>query len=82
MVMSKRMMIVFRLCLVMACAIFVREAEANSGYEAINKGNAVPCGLNNKQNCKMRPPANEYQKGCSHGEYCRDGHNEKEDGKN
>ncbi|KAL5845840.1 hypothetical protein ACOSQ3_009364 [Xanthoceras sorbifolium] len=67
--MSKRMMVVFGLCLVMACAVFVREAEANIGYGAINKGNAVPCDPKNRQNC-------------SHAEHCRDGHDEKEDDKN
>ncbi|KAL5778751.1 hypothetical protein ACOSQ2_009488 [Xanthoceras sorbifolium] len=80
--MSKRVKVVFGLCLVMACAVFVREAEANIGYGAINKGNAVPCDPKNRQNCKMGPPANEYQRGCNHAEHCRDGHDEKEDDKN
>ncbi|KAL5781008.1 hypothetical protein ACOSP7_006037 [Xanthoceras sorbifolium] len=80
MVISKRMMVVFGLCLVMACVVFVREVDANIGYGAINKGNTIPCGPNNRENCKMGPPANEYQRGCSHAEHCRD--EEKEDDKN
>ncbi|KAL5794207.1 hypothetical protein ACOSP7_002801 [Xanthoceras sorbifolium] len=79
MVMSKRMMVVFGLCLLMACTVFVRETEANIHNGALGKGNAISCDPNNRKNCKEGPPANEYERGCNAMNRCRGGHGKKED---
>ncbi|KAK2663552.1 hypothetical protein Ddye_002126 [Dipteronia dyeriana] len=55
----------------MACTLFVIDTEAtNIGYGAIGR-NGIPCGPNNKGNCKEGPPANNYQRGCENIEHCR-----------
>ncbi|KAK3183673.1 hypothetical protein Dsin_030959 [Dipteronia sinensis] len=57
----------------MACMLFVTDTEATSiGNGALGRDD-IPCGPNNRENCKEGPPANNYQRGCERSERCRGG---------
>ncbi|KAI9177770.1 hypothetical protein LWI28_019054 [Acer negundo] len=65
-------MIVFGLCLIMACALFVRDAEATKfiSYKSLGR---YKCGIYNRGDCKEEHPSNGYDRGCSQEDRCRDG---------
>ena len=81
--MSKKMML-FGLCMVMACVLFLIDVEAKEhiSYGAIGKGNSIPCGPKNRGNCKMAPPSNSHQRGCKREHRCRGHDEDKEDHEN
>ncbi|TXG55444.1 hypothetical protein EZV62_020700 [Acer yangbiense] len=70
--MMSNKMIVFGLCLLMACTLFIRDAEAKKyiSYKSLGR---FPCGKYSRENCKEENPSNGYQRGCSPEDHCRDG---------
>ncbi|KAL5781412.1 hypothetical protein ACOSP7_006441 [Xanthoceras sorbifolium] len=75
--MSKRM-IVFGLCMILACTLFVRDADqarppATIGYTPIEGGDNPGCSPNHKEFCVEGPPANNWTRGCDPGDNCRGG---------
>ncbi|KAL5784343.1 hypothetical protein ACOSQ2_006735 [Xanthoceras sorbifolium] len=75
--MSKRM-IVFGLCMILACTLFVRDADQarpppTIGYTPIEGGDNPGCSPNHKEFCVEGPPANNWTRGCDPGDNCRGG---------
>ncbi|KAK1568958.1 hypothetical protein Q3G72_030920 [Acer saccharum] len=74
--MSKKM-IVFGLCLLMACTLFIRDAEAKKyiSYKSLGR---FPCGKYSRGNCREEHPGHSYQRGCSPETHCRGGNKERD----
>ncbi|KAK0591060.1 hypothetical protein LWI29_035086 [Acer saccharum] len=71
--MSKKL-IVFGICMLLACTLFVQEADARYiGYGAIGRDENQGCGPKHPELCTEGPPANHYNRGCEALDRCRSG---------
>ncbi|KAI9176916.1 hypothetical protein LWI28_008636 [Acer negundo] len=62
--MSKKS-IVFGICMLLACMLFVKEADAEYiGYGGISRNRNPGCGPKHPELCIEGPPANQYDRGC------------------
>ncbi|KAK3221233.1 hypothetical protein Dsin_008258 [Dipteronia sinensis] len=64
--------IVFGLCMLLACTFFVSEAKYID-YVAIGQDVNPGCGPKHPELCTEGPPANNYNRGCEAEEKCRSG---------
>ncbi|KAK0589746.1 hypothetical protein LWI29_017993 [Acer saccharum] len=72
--MTKRM-IVFSFYMILACTLFVRDAVQVTpliSYGAIGRGRIPGCSQHHRELCGEGPPANNWTRGCNHGDRCRD----------
>ncbi|KAL5848137.1 hypothetical protein ACOSQ4_006150 [Xanthoceras sorbifolium] len=76
--MSKRM-VIFGLCMILACTLFVRDADQATpspptiGYDPIKGGDKPKCRPGHREFCGEGPPANNWTRGRNPGDECRGG---------
>ncbi|KAI9176492.1 hypothetical protein LWI28_003515 [Acer negundo] len=72
--MSKKKLIVFSICMLLACMLFVKEADARYiSYGTIGRDRNPGCGPIHPELCTEGPPANHYSRGCDAQDHCRGG---------
>ena len=65
-------LIVFGICMLLACMLFVQEADARYiSYGAIGRDQNPGCGPKHPELCTEGPPVNHYSRGCEAEQRCR-----------